>query len=265
MADDLVLCDIADDVATLTLNDPATRNSLSNDMVARLGQRLNELRQVTPRIRCLVLTGAGLGFCSGGNLKAMNTDAGTVNITSSALQQIHHPFFRQLRDFPAPLITAVNGAAAGAGMSLALMGDIIVAGRSAYFLQAFRNVGLVPDCGSSWLLPRMIGLVRARELSLLGERLSAQQAFDWGLVTRLTTDVDLMDEACQIAEKIANGPLEAQTKIRRLYWASLHNSFEEQIDLEDRLQQGAKSGPEVAEGLAAFRSKRGADFRRVPS
>jgi len=263
MSEELVLCEIEDGVATLTLNDPDSLNSLSPPMVARLGHRLNELRRGDAEVRCLVITGAGRAFSSGGNLKAMNDPAMRAQITASLLQHIYHPFFRMLREFPSPLVTSVNGVAAGAGMSLALMGDIILAQRSAYFLQAFRNVGLVPDCGSSWMLPRMIGMARARELTLLGERLPAETAYEWGLINRLSEDDELPAATREIAVKIADGPLSAQTSIRRLYWGSMHNSFEEQIDLEDRFQQVAKDGPEVAEGLAAFRGKRRADFRKL--
>jgi len=265
MSEELVLCDVSDGIATLTLNDPESLNSLSPPMVARLGERLNELKGAKDPTRCLVITGAGRAFSSGGNLKAMNSPELRSRITASLLQHFYHPLFRQIREFPAPLVTSVNGVAAGAGMSLALMGDIILAQRSAYFLQAFRNVGLVPDCGSSWMLPRLIGLARARELSLLGERLPAETAYEWGLINRLTEDDALQPDTLAIARKIADGPLSAQTSIRRLYWASTGNSFEEQIDLEDQFQQVAKDGPEVAEGLDAFRSKRKADFRKLPA
>lgn len=263
MSDELVLCAVEDGIATLTLNDARSLNSLSPPMVARLGQRLNALRDADEQIRCLVITGADKAFSSGGNLKQMNDPALRAQITASLLQHVYHPLFRLLREFPAPLVTAVNGVAAGAGMSLALMGDLILAKRSAYFLQAFRNVGLVPDCGSSWMLPRMIGMARAREMSLLGERLPAKTAYDWGMINRLTEDDSLEAETAEIAGKIADGPVSAQTAIRRLYWDSMHNSFEQQIDQEDRYQQVAKSGAEVHEGLSAFREKRKPDFRNA--
>ncbi len=264
MTDALLDCEIADTgIVTLVLNDPESLNSLSPSMIDALARRLTALRSLSAPVRCLVITGRGRAFSSGGNLKMMNTPELKARISSSLLQQLYHPLFRQLRDFPAPLVTSVNGVAAGAGMSLALMGDIILASKSAYFLQAFRNVGLVPDCGSSWMLPRLIGMARARELTLLGERLPAETAFEWGMINRLTEDEALAAETTEIARRIADGPLQAQTGIRRLYWASQHNSFEEQIDLEDQFQQVAKQGPEVAEGLAAFREKRKADFRSL--
>ena len=243
-------------IATLTLDDPSAMNALSLEMVTELAQALKRLARPEEGTRCLVITGEGRGFCAGANLKR--------RLSQEELDQIYyHPVFRLVRDFPAPVVTAVNGAAVGAGMSLALMGDIILAGKSAYFLQAFRNIGLVPDCGSSWMLPRIIGAARAREMSLLGERLPAETALEWGLINRLCEDGDLQDAAAGIAEKIASGPLNSQTSIRKLYWASSQNSFEDQIDLEDHYQGIASTGPEAKEGIAAFQEKRKADFRKV--
>ena len=261
MSEELVKYASRDGITRITLNDPGSLNSLSPPLVQRFGHILNDLKASDEKTRCLIITGEGRAFSSGGNLKQMNDPAIREQITTTLLQQIYHPLFRQLRDFPAPVVTSINGVAAGAGMSLALLGDIIVARRCAYFLQAFRNVGLVPDCGSSWMLPRMIGMARARELSLLGERLPAETAYDWGLINRLAEDDQLETVTQEMAEKIASGPLSSQTSIRRIYWASMHNSFEEQIDLEDQLQQVAKEGPEVEEGLAAFREKRQVNFR----
>ena len=161
-------------IATLTLDDPSAMNALSLEMVTELAQALKRLARPEEGTRCLVITGEGRGFCAGANLKRRLSQEERDQMTGSILQVYYHPVFRLVRDFPAPVVTAVNGAAVGAGMSLALMGDIILAGKSAYFLQAFRNIGLVPDCGSSWMLPRIIGAARAREMSLLGERLPAE-------------------------------------------------------------------------------------------
>ena len=144
-------------------------------------------------------------------------------------------------DLHCPLVTAVNGPAAGAGMSFALMGDMILCARSSYFLQAFRRIGLVPDCGSTWLLPRMIGKARSVELSLMGERLPAEKALEWGLVNRVYDDAALMDEAMKLAHDLANGPTIALSLIRKLYWDSPENSFEEQLNLEFESQRVAGS------------------------
>lgn len=264
MNEELVRLRQEDGIATVTLNDPSTMNALSPEMATQLAQALKRLARPEAVTRCLVITGEGRGFCAGANLKRRLTQEERDEMTGSLLELYYHPVFRLVRDFPAPVVTVVNGAAVGAGMSLAMMGDIILAGRSAYFLQAFRNIGLVPDCASSWLLPRVIGAARAREMSLLGERLPAETALAWGLINRLVDDADLATVTAEIAEKLASGPLNALTSIRKLYWASPHNSFEEQIDLEDSFQSVAALAPEAQEGVAAFREKRAADFRKLP-
>ena len=141
------------------------------------------------------------------------------------------------------------------------MGDMILCARSSYFLQAFRRIGLVPDCGSSWLLPRSIGKARAVELSLIGERLPAEKALEWGLVNRVYDDAVLMDETTNLAHALANGPTVALSLIRQLYWESAGNSFEEQLDLEQRLQREAGSAEDFKEGVTAFLEKRPAKFK----
>ena len=160
-----------------------------------------------------------------------------------------------------PIVTSVNGAAAGAGMSFALMGDMILCARSSYFLQAFRRIGLVPDCGSTWLLPRLIGKARSVELSLMGERLPAEKALEWGLVNRVYDDAALMDETMKLARELANGPTIALSLIRKLYWDSPGNSFEDQLDLEQQLQRVAGSAEDFKEGVTAFLEKRPAKFK----
>jgi 2-(1,2-epoxy-1,2-dihydrophenyl)acetyl-CoA isomerase len=176
------------------------------------------------------------------------------------LETVFHPLIRRLRDLPFPLITAVNGPAAGAGMSIALMGDLVLCARSAYFLQAFRRIGLVPDCGSTWLLPRLVGRARAIELSLLGERLPAETALSWGLVNRVFDDEALMTETRQLAHDLANGPTLALGLIRRLYWESPENTYEQQLDLECRMQHLAGASQDFHEGVTAFLEKRSAKF-----
>jgi 2-(1,2-epoxy-1,2-dihydrophenyl)acetyl-CoA isomerase len=159
------------------------------------------------------------------------------------------------------MLTAINGAAAGAGMSLSLMGDLKLASRSAYFLQAFRRIGLVPDAGSTWMLPRLVGTARAMELSLLGEKLPAEKALEWGLINRVYDDAELMGEAKKMAKELANGPTKALALIRGLYWDSPENTFEEQLDLEFRTQRVAGATADFKEGVTAFLEKRPAKFR----
>lgn len=246
-------------VAVLTLNHPEAMNAASAKLVAGAREALRFVTAPDSGFRCLVITGEGRGFCSGANLS--DRADGIALEPGESLQTIFHPFLRQLRDLDMPVVTAVNGAAAGIGMSIALMGDIVVAGRSAYFLQAFAKIGLVPDGGSTWLLPRLIGLARARELSLLAERLPAEKALDWGLINRVVDDAKLLEEALGIAEKFAGGPTTAFRLTRQLYGASPHNSYEAQIDLESRIQNAAGKTEDFREGVKAFVEKRPPSFK----
>jgi 2-(1,2-epoxy-1,2-dihydrophenyl)acetyl-CoA isomerase len=177
------------------------------------------------------------------------------------LDSVFHPVLLRLRDLHCPLITAVNGVAAGAGMSFAMMGDLVLAARSATFLQAFRGLGLVPDCGSTFLLPRIVGWGRALELSLLGRKISAEEALEWGLVNRVFDRDQLMVEATKLASDLASGPTAALGLIRKAYWASTSNTFEEQLQLERELQRTAGRTKDFIEGISAFHQKRPADFR----
>ena len=213
-------------------------------------------------MRCLVITGAGRAFCTGANLQGRgNAKPGGRSNAGAALETAYHPFLRRLRNLHCPIVTSVNGPAAGAGMSIALMGDMILCARSSYFLQAFRRIGLVPDCGSTWLLPRLIGKARSVELSLMGERLPAEKALEWGLVNRVHDDAVLMDETMKLAHELANGPTVALSLIRKLYWESPGNSFEEQLDLEQQSQRDAGSAEDFKEGVTAFLEKRPAKFK----
>jgi 2-(1,2-epoxy-1,2-dihydrophenyl)acetyl-CoA isomerase len=167
--------------------------------------------------------------------------------------------FMRLRALPIPVVTAINGMAAGAGKSLALSGDIRIAARSASFLQAFARIGLVPDCGSSWILPRLIGMARAMELSLLAERLPAETALAWGLINRMEEDDALMPKAMDMARALAAGPRSIGL-IRQMYWQSMENGYSQQLDLEAKLQSQAGLTQDFEEGVAAFREKRPARF-----
>lgn len=250
-------------VAILTLNHVEVMNAVSLPMLGGIGDALDVVEDPEHGIRCLVLTGEGRGFCTGANLQGRSDTGGVKsprNRAGAALETHFHPVLRRLRDLHCPIVTAVNGPAAGAGMSIALMGDLIYAARSAYFLQAFRRIGLVPDCGVTWLLPRMVGRARALELSLLGEKLPAETAQEWGLINKVFDDADLMKEALAIARGLAEGPTVALAGIRRLYWESPNNSYEEQLDLESSLQRKAGASSDFGEGVKAFLEKRPAQF-----
>ena len=248
-------------VATLLFDHQEVMNAFSPEMFAGLSEALDTIEEKRDEVRCVVLTGAGNAFCTGANLQARNDPNVKRPTAGSTLETTFHPFLRRLRNLHCPLVTSVNGPAAGAGMSFALMGDIIICARSSYFLQAFRRIGLVPDCGSTWILPRLIGKARSMELSLLGERLPAEKALEWGLVNRVVDDAALAEETKKLAHDLANGPTLALALIRQLYWDSSHQSFEQQLDSEARSQLKAGKSEDFKEGVGAFLEKRPAKFK----
>ena len=243
-------------VLTITLNRPDVLNAFTAEMHKQLVGAFKEARDA--EVRAVVVTGSGRGFCVGQDLNEFGEAAKDI---AGRLRANYHPTIRSVRGLGKPVLAAVNGPAAGAGMSFALMGDMIVCARSSYFLQAFRRIGLVPDCGSTWLLPRIIGKARSVELSLMGERLPAEKALEWGLVNRVHDDAVLMEEAMKLAHDLANGPTIALSLIRKLYWDSSENSFEEQLNLEFESQRIAGSAEDFKEGVTAFLEKRPAKFK----
>lgn len=249
-------------VAIMKLDHQEVMNAVSIDMLGGIGEALDAIEDRRDDVRALIITGAGRAFCTGANLQG-RADAQPKARTNagSSLETAFHPVLRRMRNLHCPIVTAVNGPAAGAGMSFALLGDLVLCARSSYFLQAFRRIGLVPDCGSTWMLPRLIGKARAVELSLLGERLPAEKALEWGLINRVYDDADLMAEALKLAQDLANGPTVALALIRKMYWDSPENSFEDQINLEVQSQKIAGATEDFKEGVAAFLGKRPANFK----
>jgi 2-(1,2-epoxy-1,2-dihydrophenyl)acetyl-CoA isomerase len=259
-----VLLEIQDNVAIMTLNDPSVLNAFGMKLRQDMTWVLDRLE--TSGARCLMITGSGRAFCSGANLNdpdrpPRDRAAEARGEAKSDLESWYNPTFIRLRDLSMPIVTAINGIAAGAGMSLALMGDIRIAAKSASFLQAFARIGLVPDCGSSYVLPRLIGMARAMELSLLAERLPAETALAWGMINRLVDDAELPKAAMAMAKSLAEGPASLRL-IRKMYWATLENSFEQQLDLEAKLQMQAGMTEDYTEGVTAFREKRRTKFTR---
>ncbi|MFZ4602678.1 MAG: enoyl-CoA hydratase/isomerase [Caulobacterales bacterium] len=246
-------------VAIVTMADPGTMNAAGIDMVVDLDAAF---KKAASEARAVILTGEGRGFCSGANLSGGGMSSrGTGEMDAGAALESHYnPFVTFLRDLPIPFVTAVNGAAAGVGCSFALMGDLIVAGESAYFLQAFRRIGLVPDGGSTYLLPRMIGRARAMEMMLLGEKVPAAKALEWGMVNRVVADADLMATAKALAVELANGP-KSLAMIRRIAWESLDHHWQEQLNMERVIQRDAGRTADFAEGVTAFLQKRPAAFK----
>ena len=251
--------EFADKVAVLKFNHPEVLNAIGAQMVAELTQAVREIADPSRGARCLLLTGEGRAFCSGANLQ--DESRSTNQGAGDTLRGGYHPLLLAIRDLEIPMVSAVNGVAAGVGMSFAAMADIVCASKNAYFLQAFARIGLIPDGGSTYLLPRLIGWGRALELSLLAERLPAEKALEWGLVNRVYDDTAaLMDGAMGIARQLANGP-RSLALIRRAYWESWRNSYEQQLDLEAQLQSQAGRSEDFREGVAAVLGKRPADFK----
>lgn len=260
---ELLKLDIDGAVATLTFNDPDALNAMSAPMLESMGKALDIIADPDTGVRCLILTGAGRGFCAGANIApggaGTRDDNGRLPDAGAGLERVYHPLLRQLRNLHCPIVSAVNGPCAGVGMSFALMGDMVIAGKSAFFLQAFRRIGLVPDGGATYLLPRLIGLARAKELALLGERLPAEKALEWGLINRVVEDDALLDQAKQVAAELAKGPM-SLGMIRNLLWTSIDATYEEQLNNERWAQQTAGWSDDFAEGVRAFNDKRDANF-----
>lgn len=258
MSKALVTLEWQDDVAIVRLDDPPTLNAITLESVTLLHEHLDTIE---PRARAMILTGAGRAFCSGANLSGGVTEPGPNEEYDAGLALETHinPLMERLRGLGLPWISAVRGAAAGAGASLALAGDLIIASETAYFLQAFPRVGLVPDAGSSHLLVRTIGRPRAMELMLLGEKLSAAQALDWGLINRVVPDAELEAAALGLAQRLASGAWSLRS-IRQLAWRAVDEPWTEVLAAERTLQHGAGQSADHREGVAAFLGKRPAAF-----
>jgi 2-(1,2-epoxy-1,2-dihydrophenyl)acetyl-CoA isomerase len=250
-------------VATLRLNDPATLNALTPDVVDALH---DAARRAGRQARAMLLCGAGRGFCSGWNLASAAPGGGGGGggdgppDAGRALEAHVNPLMRTLRDLPIPWIGAVHGAAAGVGASIALAADLIVAGQSAYFLQAFRRIGLVPDGGATWLLAQSAGRARAMELMLLGERLPAPKALEWGLINRVVPDAEVQSVALALAQELASGPTRALALIRQAAWAATASDLDGALATERTLQTTAGQTSDFREGVQAFLEKRPARF-----
>lgn len=247
------------DVAVVRLNDPSTLNAVSVPMIEELSAALD---QVEARARAMVLTGSGKGFCSGANLAAGGDGPlpGAPDYDPGLALETHvNPLVLRLTQLACPWVTAVNGAAAGVGASFALLGDMVIASEQAYFLQAFAKVGLVPDGGSSHLLVRTVGRVRAMELMLLADRLPAARAMEWGLVNRVVPAEDLLSSALEVAGKLGSGAASLKS-IRKLAWTAVDGGFDTSLKAEREAQKRAGQTRDHVEGVTAFVEKRPAQF-----
>lgn len=261
MSEPNILLEVNAGVAVLTLNRPNSLNSFNAQMHDEMRAALSQVRK-DAQVRALVITGSGRGFCAGQDLSDRNVAADTAAPDlGESIEKRYNPLLRSLRDLPLPVICAVNGVAAGAGANIALACDITLAARSASFIQAFCKIGLIPDSGGTWTLPRLIGSARARALAMLGDKLSAEQAESWGMIWRCVDDEQLMPEALKLAEHLATQPTKGLALIKRAFNASATNSFDAQLDLERDLQRLAGRTEDYREGVAAFMEKRQPNFK----
>ena len=248
-------------IAVLTLNRPDRLNSFTQAMHREVRDALDKL-QADKTARVLVLTGAGRGFCAGQDLndRAVEPGGKGVNLGES-VEKFYAPLVTTLRTLPMPVICAVNGVAAGAGANLALACDIVLAAKSASFIEAFCKLGLIPDTGGTWVLPRLIGPARATGLALLGDKLPAEKAEEWGLIWRCVPDEALMDEAMAMAEHFAKAPTKGLAFTKKAMLASSTNTLEQQLQMEAGMMRELGYSHDYREGVAAFIEKRQPHFK----
>lgn len=259
-----ILYSVDDRVAVIRFNRPKQLNAMTLELMTELNDAFDRAA-ADAAVRAIVLTGEGRGFCSGADLAANVSNPprdaqGRLDL-GLALETHYNPLILKMQALPKPIIAAVNGMAAGAGANLALMADLTVAARSAYFLQAFVNVGLIPDAAGTWILPRLLGPQRAMGLALLGERLPAEQAQAWGLIWDVVDDEQLLPTVLAMARKLADGPGVAIERIKRSLYAADSNTLAQSLDLERDLQRECGRSQDFMEGAMAFVQKRKANFK----
>lgn len=257
MSYEALIYDLSDNVATITLNRPERMNALNFTLLTELAQAVAQAQ--ADGARALVLTGAGGAFCSGADL--IGDGNGMPDDLGALLETYYFPFVKALAEADIPIVSAINGPAVGAGLSVALAADITVMARSAYLLLAFANIGLVPDAGATWLVAKSAGRAKALEMALLGEKVSADQALDLGLVTRVADDEAVLSEAMKIAAKLANGPSIALGLIRKQVASALNSTLVETLDIETINQRDAGYTADFREAVSAFAEKRKPVFR----
>ena len=244
-------------VAIVTMNRPDKMNALSRELMTDMQNGFRHALD-NGKTRAILLTANGRGFCAGADLGASRSEGTDID---AGMRDYFNPTLQMVAELPLPVVVAVNGAAAGAGSSLALLGDIVIAAESAYFQQAFSNIGLVPDTGASWLLTRALGPSRANALMMLGERLPAKQAAEWGLILRAVPDAELLTEAKALAQRLANRPTVAMELIKRLVRLAPNTSLRDQMLLEQEFQRTASFTEDATEARKAFLEKRPAVFK----
>ena len=248
-------------VLTVTLNRPEQLNAFNPEMHEALRRALESAADEA-EVRALLLTGAGRAFCAGQDLAERDVSPGAAPIDLSAsIGSYYNPLVRRLRELPKPIVCAVNGVAAGAGASIALACDLVLAARSASFVQSFSKIGLVPDCGGTYFLPRLVGSARAMGLALLGEKLPAEDAERWGLIWKAVDDEKLLPAATTLARALAAGPTKGYGLLKKALYASPGNSLDAQLDHERDLQREAGFSVDYRVGVTAFKEKRQPKFK----
>jgi 2-(1,2-epoxy-1,2-dihydrophenyl)acetyl-CoA isomerase len=261
MVEDHLLSDRTAGVLTVTLNRPDRLNAFTTAMTMDLHELLRDA-SADPEVRCVVITGAGRAFCAGQDLqdRAVTSDDDEPPNLYESLEERYNPIVRSIAGMPKPVIASVNGVAAGAGANLALACDLVYAAQSAKFIQAFSRIGLIPDSGGTWTLPRLVGSARAMGLSLLAEPLSAERAVEWGMIWAVVDDAELTETVAGVARNLAAGPTLAYTKLKDLLGGTFGRSLDDQLDVERDTQDLLGRSTDYREGVRAFFDKRSPKF-----
>lgn len=255
MTYDNILFDIADGVACLTLNRPDSLNSFTAAMHAEVAQVLEKTANDTS-IRAVIITGAGRGFCAGQDLNDRNVAPGERVDLGDSVEAYYNPLIRRITTMDKPVLCAVNGVAAGAGANIALACDLVFAARSAKFVESFAMLGLIPDSGGTWHLPRLVGMARAKGMAMLMPKISAEQAEEWGLIWKVVDDDQLLPTVMDLAKHLATQPTKGFALTKQAFSASMTNSLDEQLELEKAFMRTAGFTDDYAEGVKAFLEKR---------
>ena len=255
-----ILYEVANSVACLTLNRPDSLNSFTADMHAEVAEVLAAAADDAD-IRAVVITGAGRGFCAGQDLNDRNVAPGERIDLGDSVETFYNPLIRRITAMPKPVICAVNGVAAGAGANIALACDLVFAARSAKFVESFAMLGLIPDSGGTWHLPRLVGMARAKGMAMLMPKISAEQAKEWGLIWEVVDDEELLSTVMTLAEHLATQPTLGFAMTKQAFAASMTHSLDQQLELEKELMRKAGFTEDYAEGVKAFLEKRTPEYK----